>query len=139
MSEYQAETVSDKGLVKIPSLNSVKRSVDKLEAEVTAHGMKVFARIDHAAGALQVDKQLRPTELLIFGSPQGGTPLMAASQAIGLDLPLKILAWEDESGMVWLSYNDLAYLANRYGISECPQVEVLSAVLSGLVNIAAEH
>lgn len=131
--------VSDAGLVKVPSLNSVKRSIDKLEAEVQERGMKVFARIDHAAGALQAGKTLRPTELLIFGSPQGGTPLMECVQAIGLDLPLKMLAWEDEQGAVWLSYNDLGYLANRYGVWDCPQVEVLSAVLSRLAKVAAEQ
>lgn len=131
--------VSDAGLVKVHSLNSVKRSIDKLEAEVQERGMKVFARIDHAAGALQAGKTLRPTELLIFGSPQGGTPLMECVQAIGLDLPLKMLAWEDEQGAVWLSYNDLGYLANRYGVWDCPQVEVLSAVLSRLAKVAAEQ
>jgi uncharacterized protein (DUF302 family) len=131
--------VSDAGLVKVHSLNSVKRSIDKLEAEVQERGMKVFARIDHAAGALRAGKTLRPTELLIFGSPQGGTPLMEFVQAIGLDLPLKILAWEDEQGAVWLSYNDLGYLANRYGVWDCPQVEVLSAVLSRLAKVAAEQ
>jgi uncharacterized protein (DUF302 family) len=77
--------------------------------------MIVFARIDHAAGAAQVALALRPTEVLIFGSPKGGTPLMQSVQTIGIDLPLKALVWQDAAGATWLSYNDPTWLAKRHG------------------------
>ena len=93
--------MSDDGLVTIASRHPVKETIDRLEAAVKAAGISVFARIDHAAGATSVGMPLRPTELLIFGNPKGGTPLMQSRQAIGLDLPLKMLAWEDGSGKVW--------------------------------------
>jgi uncharacterized protein (DUF302 family) len=88
------------GLITIPSSNSVKATLDRLESEVKARGIAVFARIDHAAGATRAGLALRPTELLIFGNAIAGTPLMQAAQTIGIDLPLKALAWEDASGRV---------------------------------------
>ena len=99
-------------------------------------GLNVFARIDHAAGAAKVGKTLRPTELLIFGNPQGGTPLMACAQTAGIDLPLKALVWTDAAGKVMLSYNDPAYLAKRHGAASCPAVEGLTKALSGLAQAA---
>ncbi len=80
--------------------------MDRLEVEIKAKGLTVFARIDHAAGAAQVGLALRPTEVLIFGNARGGTPLMQSSQTAGIDLPLKCLVWQDEAGKTWLSYND---------------------------------
>ncbi|HSW26037.1 MAG TPA: DUF302 domain-containing protein, partial [Burkholderiaceae bacterium] len=97
-------------------------------------GLTVFARIDHAAGATKVGKSLRPTELLIFGNPQGGTPLMECAQSAGIDLPLKALVWQDEAAQVWLGYNDPAFLAQRHGAASCPVVENLRKALSGLVE-----
>ncbi len=94
------------GLTTIPSSFAPKDTMDRLEAEIKARGMTVFARIDHAAGAAQVGLPLRPTELLIFGNAKGGTPLMQSDQAVGIDLPLKALVWEDANGKTWLSYND---------------------------------
>jgi uncharacterized protein (DUF302 family) len=82
---------------------------------VTSKGITVFARIDHAAGARTVGLALRPTELLIFGHPKAGTPLMQTHQTIGIDLPLKVLAWEDAAGKVWLSYDEPGWLAARHG------------------------
>jgi uncharacterized protein (DUF302 family) len=104
------------GLITIPSSYAPKETMDRLEAEVKARGMTVFARIDHAAGAAQVDLPLRPTEVLIFGSAKAGTPLMQSNQAIGIDLPLKALVWEDAAGKVWLSYNDPSWIAKRHGL-----------------------
>jgi uncharacterized protein (DUF302 family) len=104
------------GLVTIRSRHSVKETIDRLEAALKTAGVDVFARIDHAAGAASVGMALRPTELLIFGNPRAGTPLMQAEQTIGIDLPLKLLAWEDESGAVWASHNDPAWLATRHGL-----------------------
>jgi uncharacterized protein (DUF302 family) len=103
------------GLTTIRSANGPKDTMDRLEAEVKAKGMTVFARIDHAAGAADVGLSLRPTELLIFGNAKGGTPLMQSIQTIGIDLPLKALVWQDASGATWLSYNDPSWLAKRHG------------------------
>lgn len=85
--------------------------MDRLEDGVKQRGLVVFARIDHAAGASKIGKTLRPTELLIFGNPQGGTPFMECAQSVGIDLPLKALVWEDAMGKVWISYNEPAFLA----------------------------
>ncbi len=98
--------MSEDGLVTIPTKYSVKEALDRLEAALKAKRVTIFARIDHAAGAATVDMPLRPTEVLIFGNPKAGTPLMQSNQTIGLDLPLKILSWQDASGKVWLTYND---------------------------------
>src|SRR5580700_6387970 len=104
------------GLTTIPSPFGPKETMDRLEAEIKSRGMTVFARIDHAGGAAAVGLPLRPTELLIFGNARGGTPLMQADQAIGIDLPLKALVYEDASGKVWLVYNNPAWLAQRHGL-----------------------
>jgi uncharacterized protein (DUF302 family) len=91
------------GLTTIPSAYGAKETADRLEAEIRAKGMAVFARVDHAAGAAQAGLALRPTELLIFGNAKAGTPLMESNQTIGIDLPLKALVWQDASGKVWIS------------------------------------
>ena len=122
------------GLVAVKSSYSAKETMNRLEASVTQRGLTVFARIDHAAGAAKIGKTLRPTELLIFGNPQGGTPLMECEQTAGIDLPLKALAWEDAAAQVWVGYNDPAYLAQRHGAASCPAVENLRKALSSLVD-----
>jgi uncharacterized protein (DUF302 family) len=90
--------------------------MSRLEAEVKARGMTVFAHIDHAAGASAIGLPLRPTDLLILGNAKGGTPLMQSVQTIGIDLPLKILVWQDAAGSTWLSYNDPSWFAKRHGL-----------------------
>lgn len=125
------------GLIALKSPRSVKDTMDKLESQVKDRGLNVFLRIDHAAGAARIGKSLRSTELLIFGNPQGGTPLMECSQTAGIDLPLKILVWEDASSQVWLGYNDPAFLAQRHGASECLAVENLRKALSAIAEAAA--
>lgn len=122
------------GLVAVKSPHGAKATMDKLEKLVKQRGLNVFARVDHAAGAAKVDKSLRPTEVLIFGNPQGGTPFMECAQSVGIDLPLKALVWEDAAGQVWLGYNDPAFLARRHGVAECPAVENLSKALTGLAE-----
>jgi uncharacterized protein (DUF302 family) len=107
--------MTENGLITLPSTLGGKETMDRLAAEVKAKGLTVFARIDHAAGAKEVGMLLRPTELLIFGNARGGTPLMQTNQAIGIDLPLKALVWEDAGGKVWLSYNEPSWLARRHG------------------------
>ena len=124
------------GLVAVKSPHSAKATMDKLEKLVKQRGLNVFARIDHAAGAAKVGKSLRPTEVLIFGNPQGGTPFMECAQSVGIDLPLKALVWEDASAQVWLGYNDPAFLAQRHAVAQCPVVENLRKVLSGLAEAA---
>jgi uncharacterized protein (DUF302 family) len=104
------------GLRTIRSSYGPKDTMNRLEAEVKAKGMTVFARIDHAAGAAGAGLSLRPTELLIFGNAKAGTPLMQSAQTIGIDLPLKALVWQDASGNTWLSYNDPGWLAKRHGL-----------------------
>jgi uncharacterized protein (DUF302 family) len=127
------------GLITIASAHSVKDTIDRLAADVTSKGMTVFARIDHAAGAQAAGLALRPTELLIFGNAKGGTPLMQSQQTIGIDLPLKALAFEDAAGAVWLSYNDPAWLAARHGLAEsgAAVAKTLGAALDTLSQRAA--
>ncbi len=124
------------GMISVASPRSAVDTMNRLEALVKERGLNVFARIDHAAGAAKVGKTLRSTELLIFGIPQGGTPLMECAQTGGIDLPLKALVWTDVAGKVMLSYNDPAYLANRHGAASCPAVEGLTKALSGLAQAA---
>jgi uncharacterized protein (DUF302 family) len=124
------------GLVAVKSPLSAKATMDKLEEIVKQRGLNVFARIDHAAGATKVGKTLRPTELLIFGNPQGGTPLMECAQSAGIDLPLKALVWEDAAAQVWLGYNDPAFLAQRHAVAQCPVVENLRKALAGIAEAA---
>jgi uncharacterized protein (DUF302 family) len=124
------------GLIAVKSQHGAKETMDRFEELAKQKGLNVFARIDHAAGAAKIGKTLRPTEVLIFGNPQGGTPFMECAQSIGIDLPLKALVWEDASGQVWLGYNDPAYLAQRHGATQCPAVGSLSKALSGLTEEA---
>lgn len=124
------------GLVALKSPYSVKETMNRLEEVVKLRGLNVFARVDHAAGAAKVGKTLRPTEVLIFGNPQGGTPFMECEQTAGIDLPLKALVWEDAAAQVWLGYNDPAYLAQRHGVPGCPVVENLRKALAGVAEAA---
>lgn len=124
------------GLITIPSSFTAAETMDRLEAGIKAKGIGVFARIDHASGAAKAGLSLRPTELLIFGKAEGGTPLMQSNQTAGIDLPLKALVWQDASGKVWLSYNDPAWLAKRHavGIAAEPNVRALAALLDDLFS-----
>src|SRR5712691_139163 len=122
------------GLVAIKSPFPARETMDRFEQNAKQRGLNVFVRIDHAAGAAKIGKMLRPTEVLVFGNPQGGTPLMECAQSVGIDLPLKALVWEDAEGQVWLGYNDPAYLAQRHGVAQCPAVGGLSRALSGLAE-----
>jgi uncharacterized protein (DUF302 family) len=124
------------GLVALKSAHGAKDTMDRLESAVKQKGLNVFARIDHAAGAAKLGKKLRATELLIFGNPQGGTPFMECAQTVGIDLPLKALVWQDESGQVWLGYNDPAYVAARHGVAQCPAAAGLKKALAGLAEEA---
>ncbi|HTG51773.1 MAG TPA: DUF302 domain-containing protein [Candidatus Tectomicrobia bacterium] len=108
---------SIEGLTSIPGSLGPKETMDRLEAEIRAKGLTIFARIDHAAGAAEVGLPLAPTNLIIFGNARGGTPLMQSAQTVGIDLPLKILVWQDAANNTWLSYNEPRWIAQRHGIA----------------------
>jgi uncharacterized protein (DUF302 family) len=113
--------------------------MDRLQAEIRAQGMTVFARIDHAAGAAEVGLALPPTELIIFGNARGGTPLMQSVQTVGIDLPLKALVWEDTAGTTWLSYNEPGWIAQRHGVTNAEQVaSKMAAALSAMSRKATD-
>lgn len=135
-----APEMTTDGLVTIRSKHGPEETMNRFEIEVKAKGMTVFARIDHAAAAAAVGLSLRPTDLLIFGSPKAGTPLMASAQTIGIDLPLKVLVWQDSSGTTWLSYNDPAWIVSRHGLSSEAQtpVAMMSAAIKAISTAAAD-
>lgn len=124
------------GVINIASNHSVDQTVEKLTGVLQAKGVNLFALVDHSGEAEKVGMKMPPTKLLIFGSPKGGTPVMLAAPGIAIDLPLKILIWEDSQGKVWVSYNSPAYLQERHGV---PQ-ELLQniAVVETLAAKAAE-
>lgn len=124
------------GLVVVSCTRPPKEAMDRLAASVTRHGMTVFARIDHAAAAKDVGMTLQPTEVLIFGNPKGGTPLMQAVQTLGIDLPLKALVWQDSAGKTWIGYNDPGWLAKRHGVTGCEPI--LDAMTRALAVMAKE-
>src|SRR6202158_4468384 len=116
--------------------HSVVDTVDKLKGILLSKGVMLFAIVDHSGEAEKVGMKMRPTKLLIFGSPKAGTPLMQAAPSVAIDLPLKILVWEDEQGKVWVSFNSAAYLQQRYGIP--PELLQNIAVVESLAAKAAE-
>ncbi|MER9682380.1 DUF302 domain-containing protein [Mesorhizobium sp. M0184] len=124
------------GLITVQSRFGVAETIDRLVGTVERAGLLVFARIDHAAGARSVEASLRPTQLLIFGNPKGGTPLMQDRQLVGIDLPVKALAWEDEQGKVWLSYNDAHWLAERHGLGDASR-NAVAAIAAGMDKVIA--
>ncbi len=127
------------GLTTVPSKYGPKETMDRLEADIRAKGMTVFARIDHAAGAAAVGMPLRPTELLIFGAAKAGTPLMQEDQAVGIDLPLKALVYRDAAGKVWLAVNDPRWIARRHGLGAeiAKSMDAMAAALESVVKSAS--
>lgn len=124
------------GFIALKSPHFPKATLDRLEKALKENGMTIFARVDHAAGAQKVGKTLRPTELLIFGNPQGGTPFMECSQTVGIDLPLKALSWVDSAGQSWLGYNDPAFIARRHDAAQCPAVAPITQALAAFAQQA---
>lgn len=120
------------GLLRLPSRHAVAETMDRLEASLRAHGILVFARIDFSSDAARAGLQMRPEQLLIFGSPRAGTALMLQVAEAGLDLPLKVLVWEDADAKVWVAYNDPRYIVQRFGIEAA-----LAANLAAVVPIIA--
>jgi uncharacterized protein (DUF302 family) len=125
-------------LTTVESKFPVKETLDRLSAELDKRGIKVAARIDHAAGAKAVGMELPPTEVLMFGNPKLGTPLMQSNPAIGIDLPMKVLAWQDKAGKVWIGYHAADGLAARHGIKDRDEVvKTMAGALGGLVKAAS--
>jgi len=117
-SVISPDASSDNGVVHVPSQHDVADSIERLESLARSKGLTVFARIDFSGDAARAGLDMRPTQMLIFGSPKAGTPLMVAAPGVAIDLPLKALAWQDASGQVWLSYNAPSYLKQRHGVPE---------------------
>ena len=127
------------GLTTIPSSLGPKETMDRLVAEIRAKGMNVFARIDHSAGAAEVGLKLRSTELILFGNALGGTPLMQSVQTVGIDLPLKVLVWQDAEAKTWVSYNEPRWIARRHGVTSAEQVvNKMTDMLSAMLRKAAD-
>ena len=126
--------LTEPGLISVKSAHDVKNTADRLETVLKEKGMNVFGRINHTEGARKVGQELRPTELVIFGNPKVGTPLMQCGQTVAIDLPQKALIWQDENGQVWLTYNDPQYRSTRHGIDGCKAV--LDKVKNALKNFA---
>ena len=126
----------DSGLVDIPSNHPVDETVEKLKGILQAKGVTLFALVDHSGEAAKVGMKMRPSKLLIFGNPKGGTPVMLAAPSSAIDLPLKILIWEDAQGKVWVTYNSPVYLQERHGLPAelLPNISVIEA----LAKAAAE-
>ncbi len=128
------------GLVQVPSQFDVAETGDRLETVLQERGLTLMARIDHAQNAAAVDQALRDTQLLIFGNPNVGTPLMQCSRTIGIDLPQKALIWQDEAEQVWLAYNDPQYLMARHSLTGCEAViERVGQALNGLAIAATQN
>ncbi len=129
---------AEEGLVKKLSARGVQTTMDSLENLIRNKGLTVFARIDHAAGAAKVGEEMLPTQLLVFGNPAIGTKLISSQRTVGIDLPIKVLIWEEPDGKVWVAYNDPAYLATRHGIDDRDAVvEKMTGAVRGLVSAAA--
>ena len=131
---FSSAAIADNGLISIKSYYSVSVTADRLENNLKKKGMTVFVRINHTEGAIKAGKKLRPTELIVFGNPKVGTPLMQCRQSVAIDLPQKALIWQDENEQVWLSYNDPSYVAKRHGINKCD--EVINKITNTLSNFS---
>ena len=124
------------GLIDIPSNHSVDETVEKLKGILQAKNITLFALVDHSGEAAKAGMKMRLTKLLIFGNPKGGTPVMLAAPSIAIDLPLKILIWEDGQGKVWVTYNSPAYLQKRHGLPAelLPNISVIEALAKAVAE-----
>jgi uncharacterized protein (DUF302 family) len=124
----------DNGLVAVRSPYSTAETIQRLEAQIKERNLAVVAKVDHAAGAQRINQTLRATEVVIFGNPQAGTPLMQCAQGVGIDLPMKALVWTDAQQQTWLAYNDPAWLVKRHGGGECPAAANVARALAGIAQ-----
>ncbi len=138
LTVFAAHAQEVAGLISVESTHDVPTTTEKFVAAAEEKGLKVFNRIDHAAGAQSVGMSVPPTELVIFGNPKIGTALMKCGPTVAIDLPLKALIWQDSEGVVRVSYNDPTWLAERHELTGCePVVEKVSGALAGLAETAA--
>jgi uncharacterized protein (DUF302 family) len=126
----------DRGIVDLPSAHSVEETVERLRGILLAKALIIFALVDHGGEAEKVGLKMPPTKLVIFGSPKAGTPLMVAAPSVAIDLPLKILVWQDAAGKTWVSYNSPEYLRQRHGFPRALEQNI--AAIAGLAAAAAE-
>jgi uncharacterized protein (DUF302 family) len=127
------------GLVSMKSAFSVDETTKRLESLLKERNLTLVTTVDHSAGAKSVGLVLRPTRLLIFGNPRSGTPLMQCGQSVAIDLPMKVLIWEDEAGQAWAGYNSLSYLKTRHNLQGCdPELEKNGQALQTLVEAATQ-
>jgi uncharacterized protein (DUF302 family) len=131
------ELTGERGWIQIRSRHPVAATADRLEASLKARGILVFARIDFSADAARAGLAMRPEQLIIFGNPKAGTPLMVAAPTVGLDLPVKALIWEDAAGICWIAYNDPRYIVRRHGLASS-FAENLAAVVPLIESAARE-
>ena len=129
--------MSAEGLRMLPSKHDPAQTLERLEAAILRHGFKIAARIDHQAMAAAVGIKVRPTVVMMFGSPQAGAPTLQTVQTLAIDLPLKILIWQDEKGATNLAYNDAAWLLARHGLADANAVEIMNEVMANIVGEAA--
>lgn len=122
------------GLIAVKSPHSPAETASRFEAALKQRDLRLFARIDHAAGAQAIGQKLLPTEVFIFGNAQSGSPFMACQQSVGIDLPMKALIWQDGQGQTWFGYNDAAWIATRHGAADCPVVANLAKALAALAG-----
>lgn len=136
---FAASALAADGLVRVQSVDNVEAAGERLQQALQKKSMHLFARIDHQAGAAKVGLELRPTKLFIFGNPKAGTPLMQCAQTMAIDLPQKMLIYEDEQGKTWVVYNDPAFLVDRHGLAGCGAkvVAKITKVLAQLSQAAA--
>ena len=129
-------TNAHNGLIHLASRHTVEETMQRLETLLSERGITIFARVDHSGEAAKVGLTMRPTKLLIFGSPKGGTPLMQATPSVAIDLPLKALFWQDAAGKSWLTYNDPAYLQQRHNFPAelLPKIAGVSALFEKAVE-----
>ena len=132
--------VAADGVINVKSTFNVKETSDRLERILKEKGMTVFKRINHSIGASKVGIELRDTELIIFGNPKVGSPLIKCQQTVAIDLPQKALIWEDDKNNVWISYNDPKYLEKRHDMSGCGEViSKIERALTGIIKAASEY
>ena len=132
-------SIAAQGIIDVESAFNVKETADRLEGILTDKGMTIFTRINHSKAAKNVGIELRETELIIFGNPKVGSPLMQCQQSVAIDLPQKALIWKDAQGTVWISYNDPRYLQNRHNIPGCNEIITkISGALAGITKAASE-
>ena len=128
--------MSAQGLRVLPSRHGPVETLERLEAAVTRHGMTIFSRMDHGAAAEKVGLELRPTVVVVFGNPRAGTPAMRATPTIAIDLPLRMLIWQDEKG-AWVAYNEPGWLFRRHGIADDGTADIMNDVLASIAAEAA--